>query len=132
MIECLLTNDEVLRLAKADDIEFLLNKNRLRWLGYVKRMPETRAVKALLYGELGEGKKKIGRPMLRFKNKIKDILKSGEVLHFLSKNHELEIRDSWTESVVNRPEWRKLTFEVCNVMDKKRKENNERMREKRH
>ena len=62
----------------------------------------------------------VGRPMLRFKDTIKDILKRGEVL------------DSWTASVDNRTEWRKFPFEVCNGIDKKRKENNERMREKRH
>ena len=74
------TNDKILRLAKADDVEFLLNKNRLRWLGYLGRITETRAVKALLYGELAEGKRKVGRPMLRFKDSIKDILKRGEVV----------------------------------------------------
>ena len=96
------TNDEVLCLAKADDIELLLNKNRLRWLGHVARMPETRAVKALLYVELAEGKRKVGRPMLKFKDTI------------------------------NRPEGRKLTHEVCNGIEEKRRVNNERMREKRH
>ena len=83
-------------------------------------MPETRAVKALLYGELAEGKGKVGRPMLRFKDTIKDVLKRGEVL------------DSWTESVDNRPEWRKLTHEVRNGIDEKWRVNNERMKEKRH
>ena len=92
----------------------------MRWLGHVARMPETRAGKALLYGELAEGKRNVGRPMLRFKDTIKDILKRGEVL------------DSWTESLDNQTEWRKLTFEVCNGIYKKRKENNEWMREKRH
>ena len=58
--------------------------------------------------------------MLRFKDTIKDILKRGEVL------------GSWTKSVENRPEWRKLTFEVCNGINKKRIENNERTREKGH
>ena len=58
--------------------------------------------------------------MLRFKDTIKDILKRGEVI------------DSWTVSVDNRPNWRKLTFEVCNGIDKERKENSKRMREKRH
>ena len=49
----IVTNDEVLCLAKADDIEFLLNMNRLRWLGHVARD------KALLYGELAEGKRNV-------------------------------------------------------------------------
>ena len=93
----------------------------LRWFGYVARMPEARAVKALLYSALADRKRKVGCPLLRFKDAIKDILKRGEVL------------DSWTESVDNRPEWRKLTFELCSrIEDKKRKENNERIRKKRH
>ena len=83
-------------------------------------MPKTKAVKALLYGELAEGKRKVGHPMLRLKDTIKDVLKRGEVL------------DSWTESVDNRPEWRKLTHEMCNGIDRKRRVNNERMREKGH
>ena len=58
--------------------------------------------------------------MLRFKDTMKDVLKRGEAL------------DSWTESVDNRPEWRKLTHEVWNGIDEKRRVNNERMREKRH
>ena len=41
----------------------------------------------------------------RFKDIVKDILKRAEVL------------DSWTESVDNRPEWRKLTFKVCDGID---------------
>ena len=86
------TNHEVLRLAKANDIEFFLRKNKLRLLGHVLRIPETRAVKALLYAELAEGKRKVGCPMLRFKDTITDILKRDEVLY------------SWTLSADNRPE----------------------------
>ncbi len=87
------TNDEIICLANADDIELLLNKNRFHWLGNVARVPETRAVKALLHGQLSEGKRKEGRHMLRFK----DVLKTGDVV------------DSWRGSVYNQPEWRKLT-----------------------
>ena len=58
------TNDEVLRLAKADYIEFLLNNNRLCWLGHVARMQATKELpllygfsfKAFLFGELAKGK----------------------------------------------------------------------------
>ncbi len=57
-LDYFVTNDEVLCLAKAHDIEYLLNKNRLRWLGHVARMPETRAVKALLTVSLQKGRER--------------------------------------------------------------------------
>ena len=83
-------NNEVLCLARADEIEFLLDKNRLHWFGHVACMQETKAVEALLDGELAEGNKRnVGCPMPRFKDTIEDILKRGEAL------------DSWTKSVGN-------------------------------
>ena len=41
-----ITNDEVLDRAKSIDIEIILTRNRLRWLGHVARMPDERPVKA--------------------------------------------------------------------------------------
>ena len=74
------TNDEVLERAKTEDIENILIRNRLRWLGHVVRMPDERPVKNLLYSELADGTRKVGRPFLRFKDTMKDILKRGGVL----------------------------------------------------
>ena len=83
-------NDEVLDRAKATDIEIILIRNRLRWMGHVARMSDERPVKTLLYGKLAEGSRKVGRPLLRFKDTLKDILKRGGVLH------------SWKETVVRQ------------------------------
>ena len=69
------TNDEALECAKTEDIENILVRNRLRWLGHVVRMPAERPVKSLLNSELAEGTRKVGRPFLRFKDTMKDILK---------------------------------------------------------
>ena len=49
----------------------LLAKNRLRWLGCVPRIYDTRMVKILLFGELAEDTRTVGRPGLRFKDNCK-------------------------------------------------------------
>ncbi len=90
------TNDDKLQCAQTDDIEIILVKNRLRWLGHVTRMPDQRPVKNLLYCELSEGTRKVGRPFLRFKDTMKDILKRGGV------------RETWRDIVTHRVEWRRL------------------------
>ena len=38
-----------------EDIEIILTRSRLRWLGHASRMENGRPVKALLYGELDKG-----------------------------------------------------------------------------
>ena len=55
-----------------EDIEILLVISRLSWLGHVFRMEDNRPVKSLLYGELTEGTRPVGRPKLRYKNTRKE------------------------------------------------------------
>ena len=50
----------------------------------------TRLAKAFLCVELAEGRRKVGRPLLRFEDTIKDVLKGGDVLN------------TWTECVNDR------------------------------
>ena len=64
--------NEVLDHAKSTDVEIILVRNRLRWLGHVARMPDVRPVKALLYGALEEGSRRVGCPLLRYKDTLKD------------------------------------------------------------
>ena len=49
------SNEQVLSRANIDDIEILLAKSRLRWLGHVGRMEDVRAAKMILFGELEHG-----------------------------------------------------------------------------
>ena len=74
-------NEEVLAKSDVVDIEVLLAQSRLRWLGHVSRMEDNRTCKRLLYGELADGSRPIGRPKLRFKDNCKSILKTGNILH---------------------------------------------------
>lgn len=114
-----ITNDEVLARAKTADIETTLVKNRLRWLGHVIRLPDERPVKILLFGELAEGTRKVGRPFLRYKDTLKSILKRAGVL------------DSWYNKTNDRLEWRKLIEEISLFLDHDRKEANIQKRQKR-
>jgi len=61
-----ITNDEVLDRAMAEDIENIFIRNRLLWVGHV-RLPDDRPTKALFYGELAQGSRKTGSPLLRYK-----------------------------------------------------------------
>ena len=92
-----ITNDEALDRAKSTDIEIILIRNRLRWMGHVVRMPDERPVKALLYGVLEEGSKRVGHPLLRYK----DVLKRGAALR------------TWRQIVTDRLAWRRLTSDIC-------------------
>ena len=115
-----ITNDEVLDRAMTEDIENILIRNRLRWFGHVIRLPDVRPNKALLYGELSEGSRKIGRPLLRFKDTIKDILKRGNALQI------------WNTAVHERLGWRKCIYDISKKIDIERKEENKKKRAKRH
>ena len=114
-----ITNDEVLSRAQTVDIETTLVRNRLRWLGHVGRMDNDRPVKELLFGELEDGTRQVGRPLLRYKDTLKDILKRANVLH------------NWKNYINNRPEWRQFTHNVTMQIDKLRKETNHQKSEKR-
>ena len=105
-----ITNDEVLSRAQTVDIETTLVRNRLRWLGHVGRMDNDRPVKELLFGELEDGTRQVGRPLLRYKDTLKDILKRANVLH------------NWKNYINNRPEWRQFTHNVTMKIDQLRKE----------
>ena len=69
-------NTEVLSRANLPTMFTLLRQRRLRWLGHVHRMDDGRIPKDLLYGELAAGKRKTGRPQLRFKDVCKRDMKA--------------------------------------------------------
>ncbi|XP_047470539.1 uncharacterized protein LOC125026277 [Penaeus chinensis] len=68
------TNSEVLELAGLPSMFTILGKRRLRWLGHLRRMDDSRIPKQLLYGEMAQGTRPRGRPKLRFKDKCKSTL----------------------------------------------------------
>ena len=111
-----ISNEEVLRRTDVEDMEVMLVRTRLRWLGYVCRMNNDKPVKQLLYCELAYGSRPIGRPKLRFKDTCKIALKCGHVL------------DQWLSTVNNRAEWKRLTRVVCDAYNSKRVQDYEKRR----
>ena len=90
-----------------EDIEILLLRSRLRWLGHVSRIDDDRPVKSLFYGELTEGRRPVGRPKLRYKDACKSALKCGNVL------------GQWKATVENTTEWRHMIRQTCNKVNEK-------------
>ena len=114
-----ISNEEALARACVEDIEILLVRSRLRWLGHVSRMEDDRPVKSLLYGELTEGTRPVGRPKLRYKDTCKSALKCGNAL------------GQWKAMVENRTEWRHIIRQTCNKVNEKRVNAYERQRDMR-
>ena len=114
-----MSNEEALARARVDDIEILLVRSRLRWLGHVSRMEDNRPVKYLLYGELTEETRPVGRSKLRYKDTCQSALKCGNAI------------GQWKAMVENRTEWRHIIRETCNKVNEKRVNAYERQRDKR-
>ena len=88
-------NTEVLSRANLPSMFTLLRQRRLRWLGHVRRMDDGRIPKDLLYGELAAGKRKTGRPHLRFRDVCKRDMKALQM-----------DPDHWEALAADRPKWR--------------------------
>ncbi|CAH1252458.1 Hypp9298 [Branchiostoma lanceolatum] len=89
------TNTEVLSRAGLPTMFTLLRQRRLRWLGHVRRMEDGRIPKDLLYGELISGKRRTGRPQLRFKDVCKMDLKALDI-----------DTEHWEDLASDRSRWR--------------------------
>ncbi len=76
----------------------LLSQKRSRWLGHVSRMDDGRIPKDMLYGELFQGSRPVGRPKLRFKDACKRDMKACDI-----------DSSSWEARVADRTGWRKAT-----------------------
>ena len=114
-----ISNEEVLGRVCAEDIEILLVRSRLRWLGHESKMEDDRQVKSLLYDDLAEGTRNVGRPKLRYKDTCKSALKCGNA------------QGEWKAKVENRTEWRHVICQICNKVNETRVNAYERQRDKR-
>ena len=71
---------------------------KLEWLGHVIRMNQTRPVKKIFEGKL-EGRRRRGRPRLRWINDVEDDLRKLGVKR-------------WRTKVLNREEWTSIIREA--------------------
>ena len=87
-----ITNTEVLAKAGLPSMFTLLRQRRLRWLGHVRRMEDGRIPKDILYGQLASGKRRTGRPQLRYSDACKRDMKALDI----------NFRD-WEDLAADRP-----------------------------
>ena len=73
----------------------MLMQGRLHWLGHVHRMEPDRLPPEILYRELCDGARKVGRPLLRYKDIIKRDRKAVKIN-----------TNSWEDTATNRDTWR--------------------------
>ena len=64
------TNTEVLERAGSLNMPSLPIQRRIRWLDHVHRMEPDRLPREILYGELREGVRRVGRPLLGYNDVI--------------------------------------------------------------
>ena len=88
-------NTDLLQRAGLMGIPSMLMQRRLRWLGHVHRMEPDRLPREILYGELRDSTRKVGRPLLRYKDTIKRDLTAVKIN-----------TNSWEDTAANRYDWR--------------------------
>ena len=84
-------------------------KNQLRWTGHVIRMSDDRLPKIALYGQLDGVTRPMGRPLLRYKDKLKA---NVSTLHL----------SDWEKIAKDRPKWRSACHNAVTNFEKERLE----------
>lgn len=104
------TDIEVLERSQSLSVEAIILHHQLRWLGHVRRMPDSRTQRLLLFGELQCGRRKWGGPKRRYKDQIHATLKKFEI-----------DPASWEDSATNRELWRDLCINGRTVFEENRR-----------
>ncbi len=94
-----ISNEKILAQANLPTMYDILIQRNLRWAGHVHRMEDTRLPKQILYSQLREGVRGVGRPRLRFKDTIKRNLKDKKIPI-----------GSWQSLSRNRSKWRSVVL----------------------
>ena len=93
-----ISNIQVLQQSKLKSIKATLNLSQLRWAGHLVRMEDSRIPKQLFYGELSKGKRRIGRPKLRYKDSLKANMKETKIDVVVWEKQALE-RSKWRTTI---------------------------------
>ena len=98
-------------------IEAFLIKCQVRWCGHVVRMGEERIPKQLFYGQIHDSSRREGRPLLRYKDKLKDNLKRIEI----------DV-GNWENLAADRKAWRTSCFSKLSNFEKRRTKHHDTLR----
>ena len=91
-------NLEIEEILDHEDIARFIKSQRLRWLGHVERMSESRATKRVYRASM-TGRRKQGRPRNRWKDEVERDLNS------------INIR-GWKEAAKDRKRWKKVVMQA--------------------
>ena len=112
---------EILQRTNTVSIEATLARRQLRWVGHVKRMPEHRLPRRVLYGQLKDGQRSQGGQRKRFKDHIKTTLKT------------CNIQPADLETLAdNRPLWRSTCTSGVAHLEASRTSKRQEKRARRH
>jgi len=89
-----MSNADLFTICNIDGMESFLIKSQLRWAGHVLRMHDDRIPKILMYSQLDSGQRNVGRPLLRFKDKLKSNLSAANIDHATFESTALD-RKTW-------------------------------------
>ena len=73
------SNADLFSFCGISGIESFLIQSQLRWAGHVVRMDDSRIPKQLMYSQLDSGNRNVGRPWLRYKDKLKANLAAVQI-----------------------------------------------------
>ena len=86
-------SDKIKNRANIERIETLLRRRRLRWLGHIQRMENSRLPKQLVVSKIKEGKRLHGKQKQRWHDVVNADLKS------------LDMVSTWRTKALNRNLW---------------------------
>ena len=92
----MIPNTDVLEKANLSSVVTMIRKAQMRWAGHVSRMTDSRILKQLFYGQLKNGRRKVGASRKRYKDSLKAHLKDFNLDVF-----------TWEKAASDRPAWRK-------------------------
>lgn len=104
------TNISILNEANSTSIEAMIIKQQLRWSGHIVRMPEHRLPKQIMYSQLKDGQRKLGRPQKRYKDALKANMKKCQIK-----------TDNWEDAALNRSVWRRNIWEGTQCFEQERR-----------
>ena len=99
---------EIRRRAGIDSLESILTQRQLRWAGHVIRMPENRLPRHVMYGELTLGRRGVGALRKRYKDRLKNCLRTCDI-----PPEQLKARAE------DRYEWRRTCSRAATVFNDK-------------
>ena len=103
------TNVEVLQICKIPGMESLVIRAQLRWAGHVSRMDNSRIPKTIFYSQLKQGARKLGRPLLRYKDNLKSTMKTCSI-----------DTKFWEKTAADRTLWRRTCHKASIKFEQQR------------